>query len=478
MSTEEVFQDIEITDSMKASSLEYALANIKRSLPDIRDGLKPSQRRILFAGYRVASDHLMKSGLVVGEALTFIPHGDQSIYNTIVRLTQEDTNIIPLFSGQGYFGSTIGSYNGFVAQRYSEVKLSDFTKEIFFGPEFKYVEMMRNYAGTTDEPVYLPAKIPYALLNGVKGVATGYSVNIPSHRLKDVINMTVQYIRNKKINFKNIHPNFKSGGIIDYGKSKPQGMYINGTGRFHTTAEYTITEGAYGRTNITIKNLPNAVDVETFIMRLKQDAKSGKYQDIVKLEDLSDGADGVHIVMGVKRGKDYKNVISTLLNANYFRKANYFTPNFIIDGKTPKRCNVTDIIHLWYKHRVKVLNDYFAGEIEYNKIKLHKYSGLSKIAGHMTRFQELLNKSKTKSSAINNIKRIFGMDDVQAEFVIDMKYQTSINKMKMMRDHISGIKRYINTMIKFTNNVDEYIIDELMELDKKYKTKRYTKIKR
>ena len=477
---------VPLHEEMEKSYGEFAVAKLASLLPNSKDGLKIVQRRILFSGYKEARDKLMKAGLVVGKTLTYHPHGDTSVFDTIVNLTRSTTNNYPLFLGQGDFGSVIADVNSHSAARYVEVQLSDFTKDVFFGPELQYMEFVDNYAESDKEPVLLPAKLPYALINGVKSIGVGYACSIPPFHLNSVIEACIAYIEGKPLPFDKMYPEFASGGVVARQPiAKQERTMKTGKGQYTSVVRYEIETGKRGKRVIIVTALPGNMGAEGFVNSLVASYRSRPKKvnfdgldAITDIRDESSGKDGIRILIDIKKDSDVKKVINVLLNLksqSFSAKIN-MSPIMLVGNYEPARLSLEAIIAHWYAFRVTTLDNYFECEINRLKRKIHLLNGYVVMLENLDRFNNIIQHSVTIKTIEDKLKKSFKLDKEQTKFILDSNRRKDMNKAKGIRDEIATTNGEIKVYNKNRKNISKYIINELTELSVKYGRNRRTKI--
>lgn len=444
------------------------MSQVISRLPNSKDGLIPATRRILFSAYSVCRDKVVKSGLLVSETLKFHPHGDQTVYNTIVNLAQPVKNQIPLLKPQGNFGSVLVDYNSYAAPRYTEITLSKFANTILFGPEFKYVPKTMNYTNTVEEPLHLPTMLPLSLLNGVSGIAVGYAANYPSHNILEVINLAMSYVKTKRVNTTSIFPDFKSGGYVVYNKpAKFKDIYKEGRGRYYILSKYHLEPGSYGRTIIVVDELPNGVSAEKFMKDVyeyyKKAATTSKPLQLADLQDYSSGKTGIRIVLTLKKTANVKETLKRLYDINSFMKANNVTAIFAV-GKKPKKLSLHQIVKEWYTTRIEDLTKYFKEEIKVIKKNNHNLIGFEKAMKHRKKTLDIIYSSRTTEVIKKKFKKEMGLDGGQVEYILEKKFKSQKNKMQIIREQINENNLKIKEFTKNLKNTDQFILDQLQAL--------------
>ena len=382
MSVSEI-RPIAIEDELKSSYLDYAMSVIvSRALPDVRDGLKPVHRRVLFAMHELGNDYnkaYKKSARVVGDVIgKYHPHGDSAVYETIVRMAQDFSLRYQLVDGQGNFGSVDG--DSAAAMRYTEVRMRKLTHELLADLEKDTVEWEDNYDGSERIPQVMPTRVPNLLINGVAGIAVGMATNMAPHNMTEVINACLAYANNPNISIEGLMehisgPDFPTGGII-YGKSGIVDAYRTGKGRLHIRGKYHIEEDAKtSRQSIVFTEIPYQVNKAKTIERIAELVKEKKLEGISELRDESD-KEGMRIVIDLKRGENAEVIVNNLfLNTQL---ENSFSINMVcLDNGQPKLMNLKDIIAAFIRHRQEVVTRRTMFELRKARERGHVLEGLT-----------------------------------------------------------------------------------------------------
>ncbi|MCG2607161.1 DNA gyrase subunit A [Acinetobacter sp. SM34] len=382
MSVSEI-RPIAIEDELKSSYLDYAMSVIvSRALPDVRDGLKPVHRRVLFAMHELGNDYnkaYKKSARVVGDVIgKYHPHGDSAVYETIVRMAQDFSLRYQLVDGQGNFGSVDG--DSAAAMRYTEVRMRKLTHELLADLEKDTVEWEDNYDGSERIPQVMPTRVPNLLINGVTGIAVGMATNMAPHNMTEVVNACLAYANNPNISIEGLMehisgPDFPTGGII-YGKSGIVDAYRTGKGRLHIRGKYHIEEDPKnGRNTIVFTEIPYQVNKAKTIERIAELVKEKKLEGISELRDESD-KDGMRIAIDLKRGENAEVIVNNLfLNTQL---ENSFSINMVcLDNGQPKLMNLKDIIAAFIRHRQEVVTRRTMFELRKARERGHILEGLT-----------------------------------------------------------------------------------------------------
>ncbi|WP_297422711.1 DNA gyrase subunit A [uncultured Acinetobacter sp.] len=404
MSVSEI-RPIAIEDELKSSYLDYAMSVIvSRALPDVRDGLKPVHRRVLFAMHELGNDYnkaYKKSARVVGDVIgKYHPHGDSAVYETIVRMAQEFSLRYQLVDGQGNFGSVDG--DSAAAMRYTEVRMQKLTHELLSDLEKDTVEWEDNYDGSERIPQVMPTRVPNLLINGVTGIAVGMATNMAPHNMTEVVNACLAYANDPNISIEGLMehisgPDFPTGGII-YGKSGIVDAYRTGKGRLHIRGKYHFEEDAKtGRTTIVFTEIPYQVNKAKTIERIAELVKEKKLEGISELRDESD-KDGMRIAIDLKRGENAEVVVNNLfLNTQL---ENSFSINMVcLDNGQPKLMNLKDIIAAFIRHRQEVVTRRTMFELRKARERGHILEGLTVALANIDSIIETIRSSANPAQA-------------------------------------------------------------------------------
>ena len=404
MSLSEI-KPIAIEDELKSSYLDYAMSVIvSRALPDVRDGLKPVHRRVLFAMHELGNDYnkaYKKSARVVGDVIgKYHPHGDSAVYETIVRMAQDFSLRYQLVDGQGNFGSVDG--DSAAAMRYTEVRMRKLTHEILADLEKDTVEWEDNYDGSERIPQVMPTRIPNLLINGVTGIAVGMATNMAPHNMTEVVNACLAYANNPNISIEGLMehisgPDFPTGGII-YGKSGIVDAYRTGKGRLHIRGKYHFEEDPKnGRITIVFTEIPYQVNKARTIERIAELVKEKKLEGISELRDESD-KDGMRIAIDLKRGENAEVIVNNLFQNTQLE--NSFSINMVcLDNGQPKLMNLKDIIAAFIRHRQEVVTRRTMFELRKARERGHVLEGLTVALANIDTIIETIKTSANPAEA-------------------------------------------------------------------------------
>ncbi len=493
----------EITSEMKSAYLDYAMSVIvARALPDVRDGLKPVHRRILYAMYKVgltSSARFSKAAKVVGEVLgKYHPHGDASVYEALVRMAQDFSMRYPLIKGQGNFGSIDGDPPA--AMRYTEVKLTKIAEELLLDIEKETVHFVDNFDGSLLEPNYLPAKLPNLLLMGAEGIAVGMATKIPPHNLTELIDAICFMIdKAKKVRSEMKGksakeelilsstvdelvefvkgPDFPTGGVI-YGASDIKEMYATGKGKILVRGIVEEEDFEKGRMAIIVKELPYQVNKANLVEKIAYLATEKKIVGISDLRDESD-RDGIRIVIELKRDTSYKKVLNNLFKFTDLQTSFPVNVVALVDG-VPQTLSLKSILELYTRHRIDIVTKRTQYELTQAKHRAHILEGYLIALNHIDDVVETIKKSKDEPEAKGKLMKKFKLSEIQAQAILDMQLKrlTGLerakidNELKTLRNSIS----YLEGLLKDVMKILKVIKDELLELKQKFGDKRRTKI--
>ena len=473
-------KEINITNEMKTSFLNYAMSVIvSRALPDVRDGLKPVQRRVLFAmndlGMTAEKAH-KKSARIVGEVVgKYHPHGESSVYDAMVRMAQPFSYRAQLVDGHGNFGSIDG--DGAAAMRYTEARLSKIAGQLVRDIEKNTVDFKDNYDGSESEPKVLPSRYPNLLVNGSTGIAVGMATNIPPHNLGEVIEGLIAYLENPEISITELMnyikgPDFPTGGEI-MGQSGLIKAYETGRGSIINRAKTEIIE-QNNRSSIIISAIPFQVNKTNLIEKIATLVKDKVIEGITDLRDESNRK-GMRIVIELKKDANALVTLNNLYKHTQLQQS--FSFNMIaLDNGQPKLLNLKDILRLYLKHQVEVVLRRTKYDLDKSKKRQHLLLGLSKVLEDIDNAITLIKKSKTSEEAKGKLKQEYSLDDVQAKAILETRLQKltglEIEKInKELADLSNKIKHY-NEIIESDGIKKEIIREELEEIKQKHANER------
>lgn len=477
---------VPLEEELKESYLDYAMSVIVgRALPDVRDGLKPVQRRILYAMYEAGNDWnkpYKKSARIVGEVIgKYHPHGDMPVYEAIVRMAQDFTMRYPLIDGQGNFGSIDGDAPA--AMRYTEVRLAKIAHELLADIEKETVEFVPNYDNTLKEPVVLPSKIPNLLINGASGIAVGMATNIPPHNISEVIDALLALLKNPEISIDELMnyikgPDFPTGAYI-VGIEGIRQAYTTGKGLIKIKAKYKL-EREKEKTKIVFTEIPYQVSKAKIVERIAQLAKEKKIEGISEVRDESD-REGIRVVVELK--KEWANAAHLIVKKLYETTPLETTFGVImlalVNGK-PEILNLKDLLQNFLNWRKTVIIRRTQHDLKKAKEKLHILEGYLKALSHLDEIIELIKKSQTPKEAKENLMEKFGFTEIQAQEILNLRLQrlTALEREKINLEY-EELKRAISYYEKILTHEPTLITvieEELKEIKEKYGDERKTEI--
>ncbi len=425
-------KNININKELKKSYLDYAISVIiGRALPDIRDGLKPVHRRILYAMYILKNNFnkpYKKSARIVGDVIgKYHPHGDNAVYESIVRMAQNFSLRYPLIDGQGNFGSIDG--DPAAAMRYTEIRMSEITLELLQDIEKNTVIFLPNYDDTEIIPEILPSKIPNILINGATGIAVGMATNIPPHNITEITNALIKFIENTKISTKNLMkyikgPDFPTGGIIENNKGIYQ-AYKTGQGTIKIKAKINIEKNIKNnKKNIIIQELPYQSNKVKIIEKIIELIKNKKIEGITNIRDESN-KEGIRIIIETKKNIEKKILINKLLYLTNLKISYGINIVAIYNGK-PKKFNLKKIFNIFIKHRKKIIKNKTIFKLKKIKKRIHILKGLILSSLHINKIINIIKNSQKINEAKKKIKKIifFSTDNNQL-----IKFKKNIYKL-------------------------------------------------
>ena len=485
MSEGEKIIKINIEEQMKSAYIDYSMSVIvSRALPDVRDGLKPVHRRVLFGMSELGTGSnkpYKKSARIVGEVLgKFHPHGDSSVYFTMVRMAQEWSLRYPLVDGQGNFGSVDGDSPA--AMRYTEARLSKIAEETLSDLEKNTVDFQPNFDESLKEPTVLPTRIPNLLVNGASGIAVGMATNMPPHNLSDTIDAIIAYIANPDIDIQDLiliikAPDFPTGGII-YGYKGVQEAFETGRGRIVVRGKAHIEVTPNGREKIVITEIPYMVNKAELIIKTAELINEKKIEGISNVNDESD-RDGMRIVFDIKKDEISNVVLNKLYK--FTQLQNSFSVNNIalVKGR-PKMLNLKDLIHYFVEHRHDVVVRRTQFELEQAEKRAHILEGLIIASDNIEEVIAIIRAAKNPDEARLNLMERFSLSDIQSRAIVEMRLRqlTGLEQDKLHQEYEDILKQieYLKGILADVNIRMEIIKNELLEIKEKYGDGRRTEI--
>ena len=473
-----------VTTEMRESYLDYAMSVITaRALPDVRDGLKPVHRRILYAMHKVnltASAKARKSASVVGDVLGhYHPHGDASVYDAMVGMAQTFSYRYPLVIGQGNFGSIDGDPPA--AMRYTEARMSRISAELLRDLEKDTVEWRPNYDGRLKEPVVFPSAVPGLLLNGTLGIAVGMATSIPPHNLREVLSATQHLIENPDASGDDLYefvkgPDFPTGGLM-FGEKDIRHAYSNGKGGIVMRGEAEIVEGKKGQFQIIISSIPYRVNKADLIIKIANLVHEKKVEGIRDIRDES--AKDIRIAIDLKTGAFPQKILNYLYRHTQLEETFHLNMVCLVDG-IPQTLSLKSVLQEFIKHRLVVVRRRTEFDLREAEAREHILLGLSKALDHIDEVIATIKKSADTVAAKAALMKKFGFSDRQAVAILDMKLQRLAGlERKKIEDELATIQKFIaalQALLKSEKKMREVIKDELTEIALKHGDDRRTKL--
>ena len=475
-----------VENVMEDSYLRYSMSVIiDRALPDVRDGMKPVHRRILYSmnedGLRSSARH-RKSAKVIGAVMgKYHPHGDVAIYDAMVRLAQPWAMRYRLIDGQGNFGSMDGDPPA--AMRYTEAKMARLADELLADIDKETVDFRDNYDGTTTEPSVLPAKLPNLLLNGQMGIAVGMATNIPPHNLGELVDATVYQIDHTDATLDDLlqfvqGPDFPTGGVI-YGKESIRSAYAVGRGGVVTRGIAEVAENNKGRHQIIITEIPYALNKESLVIKIADLVKDKKLGGISDIRDESSRGN-VRIVIDLKKDAYPKKLLNQLYKQTPLQTTFHFNMMALVDGIQPRVLGLQDIINEHIKHRQSVVRRRTEFELKKARDRAHILEGLKIALDHIDEVIKIIRASQTEDEAKTNLIAQFGLSQIQASAILGMQLRTLTGlKRQEVEDELAQLIKLIaelESILADEKKILKIIKDELLQLKKQYGDERRTKV--
>ena len=475
----------EITEEMQESYLDYAMSVIiSRALPDIRDGLKPVHRRILYAMLEEGLRHdakFRKSASVIGGVLAkYHPHGDVAVYDALVRMAQDFSLRYPLIQGQGNFGSVDG--DSAAAYRYTECRLSKIGEEILRDIEKDTVDFRPNYDETREEPIVLPSPLPQLLLNGSLGIAVGMATNIPPHNLTEICDALIYLIDHPDSTTEDLFqfiqgPDFPTGGII-YGKKDIITIYSQGKGGILMRGKTEVVEKPKGE-QIIISEIPFQVQKSELVKQLARLVEEKRIEGIRNIQDLSD-KEGIRITIDLKTGVSPQKTLNVLYKFTNLQKIFYLNMLALVDGIQPKILSLAEVLNLYLEHKKEVVRRRTDFDLRKAKEREHILEGLAIAQRNIDEVISLIKKSESRSDAQKKLEKRFKLTAIQANAILEMKL-SSLAKLERekieteLKETKEKIK-ILTSILKSVQKIKELIKKEIKETKEKYSDARKTKV--
>lgn len=484
MIDEEKVLQVDISSEMKNSYIDYAMSVIvSRALPDVRDGLKPVHRRILYSMYELGitpEKGYRKCARIVGDVLgKYHPHGDTAVYDALVRMAQDFSIRYLLVDGHGNFGSVDG--DGAAAMRYTEAKMHKISIEMLRDINKDTVDFVPNFDGEELEPTVLPAKFPSLIVNGSSGIAVGMATNIPPHNLGEVIDGLILLIEDKECSIKDLMtkikgPDFPTGGVI-LGKSGIRSAYETGRGKIIVRAESEIIEEK-GRQTIIFTEIPYQVNKAKLIEYVAELVKDKRIEGISDLRDESD-RDGMRIVVEIKKDANANVVLNQLYKHTRLQDTFGAIMLALVDNQ-PKVLNLKEMLIHYLNHQKDIIVRRTRFELNKALDRIHILEGFRIIFDHLDEVIRLIRASKNDKEALNKLMETFSLSEKQAQAVLDMRLRRLTNlEINKINEEYEGLLKeveYFNKLLGDDNEIFEVVRNELLEIKKKYSDERRTKL--
>jgi DNA gyrase subunit A len=485
MSETERIIKINIEEEMKSSYIDYSMSVIvSRALPDVRDGLKPVHRRVLFGMSDLglnAGNPYKKSARIVGEVLgKYHPHGDSSVYDAMVRMAQDWSMRYPLVDGQGNYGSIDGDSPA--AMRYTEARLAKISEDVLADLDKHTVDFNLNFDDTLEEPSVLPTKIPLLLVNGTSGIAVGMATNMPPHNLSEVVDAICATIDHPDISVEELlkyvkGPDFPTGGVI-YGTQGVKEAYRTGKGKIVIRSKIDIEQTESGRSKIIVTEIPYMVNKAEMIRRIADLINEKKIEGISYINDESD-RDGMRVVIILKKEAVANVVVNNLFKHSQLQSSFAINNIALVDGR-PKLLNLKDLIIHFIKHRHDVIIRRSRFELEEAEKRAHILEGLLIAIDHIDEVINLIRSAQSPAEAKEKLIERFGLTDIQSQAIIDMRLRslTGLEREKVKEEYneLQKLIAYLKQVLEDRALQMKIIKDELLEVKQKYGDARKTEI--
>ena len=476
---------VALEDEMKSSYIDYAMSVIvARALPDVRDGLKPVHRRVLYGMHELGLAYnraYKKSARIVGEVLgKYHPHGDTAVYDTMVRMVQDFSLRYPLVDGQGNFGSVDGDSPA--AMRYTEARLKRISEEMLRDLDKNTVDFASNFDESLQEPTVLPSYMPNLLVNGASGIAVGMATNIPPHNLSEVIDGLLAMIDNPNIEGEELMqyilaPDFPTGGII-FGYEGVKSAFLTGRGKIIVRAKVNVETHKNDRESIIITELPYQVNKANLIEKIADLVRAGKISDISNIRDESD-RDGMRVVIETKRGAQPEVIINQLFKHSQMQVTFGVIMLALVNGQ-PKVLTLKETMQHFLKHRMEILIRRTKFELEAAERRAHILEGYIIALDNIDEVIETIKKSKDVETAKNNLMKKFKLSEIQAKAILDMRLQrlTGLERKKIEEEYKEILKliEKLNGILNNENIRNIIIKEELTAVKERYGDERRTEI--
>ncbi len=478
-------QPVRIEDEMQKSYIDYAMSVIvSRALPDVRDGLKPVHRRILYAMHEAgmtANKPYKKSARIVGEVLgKYHPHGDSSVYDATVRLAQDFSTRYMMVDGHGNFGSVDG--DSAAAMRYTEVRMSKIAEEMLDDIEKETVDFVPNYDESLQEPAVLPAKVPNLLINGATGIAVGMATNIPPHNLGEVVDGLVKMIDNPEISLEELietipGPDFPTGALI-MGREGIRSAYATGRGAIRMRANARVERMSNGKQRILVSEIPYQVNKARLIETIADLVRNKIIEGLTDLRDESD-RNGMRIVIEVRRDANPEVLLNQLYKHTQLQDTFGVNMLALVDGK-PRTLGLKQILHHYLEHQKVIIVRRTQFDLKKAQDRAHILEGLRIALDHLDSVINTIREAQTADIARTNLMEIFTLSERQAQAILDLRLQrlTGLEREKIDRDYFETMQliEYLQSVLADEHKVFGIIRENLLEMKKRFGDKRRTQI--
>lgn len=480
MAKKPIIENQIITETLESNYMPYAMSVIiSRAIPEI-DGFKPSHRKLLYTMYKMGllTGNRTKSANVVGQTMKLNPHGDQAIYETMVRLTEGNGSLLaPLVDSKGNFGRQYSRDMAYAASRYTEVRLAKICSEIFRDMDKNTIDFVDNYDGTLKEPTLLPTTFPNILANPNQGIAVGMASNICSFNLRELCEATITVMKDENADLSEIMPapDFPGGGELLLDRKEMNEIYKTGRGSFKVRAKYK-----YDKKNncIEISEIPYTASVEAIIEKIVELVKSGKIREVSDIRDETD-LHGLKLTIDLKRGTDPEKLMAKLFKSTQLEDSFGCNFNILVEG-SPMVLGVNDILCEWLRFRRSCVTRGMQYDIEKKSDKLNLLEGLEKILLDIDKAIRIVRETEEDAMVVPNLMEGFGISEVQAEFVAEIKLR-NLNKEYILKKtaEIESLKAEIEELkatVSSKAKINKIIEKQLKEVSKKFGTDRKTSI--
>ena len=476
---------VDIEEEMKSSYLDYAMSVIvSRALPDVRDGLKPVQRRILYATGELGLTHSnahRKSARIVGDVMgKYHPHGDSPIYEAMVRMAQDFSLRYMLIDGQGNFGSVDNDPPA--AMRYTEARLSLIAQEMLLDIDKETVDLVPNFDATLNEPTVLPSRLPNLLINGASGIAVGMATNIPPHNLGEIADAICYLIENPEATVDELTdfvrgPDFPTAGII-YGREGIDNAYATGKGKVLIRSRYSIEELPKGRHQIVVTELPYQVNKAGLVARIAELVKAKRIEGITELRDESD-RQGIRVVIELRRDAQPEQVLNNLFKHTAMQSAFFVNMLALIDGQ-PRVISLKTALQQYIAFRQDVIVRRSRFDLRHAKERAHILEGLKVALDHIDEVIDVIRRSPSADAARKNLMTSFSLTQVQAQAILDMQLRrlAALEREKLIEEYTEVLKTiaYLEDLLANPRKILFLVKEDIEEIKEKYGDPRRTEI--